>query len=100
MNEGYYPDQIVEMIKLPQEIADSPFLKEFYGTVRWSVKSIFNGYLGWFNGNIADLDPLTRKEEAKRLAIMIGGPEELYFELQDAISNNDMQLALQLIYHL
>ena len=100
MNEGYYPDQIVEMIKLPQEIADSPFLKEFYGTVRWSVKSIFNGYLGWFNGNIADLDPLTRKEEATRLAIMIGGPEELYFELQDAISNNDMQWALQLSDHL
>ena len=43
---------------------------------------------------------LTRKEEATRLAIMIGGPEELYFELQDAISNNDMQWALELSDHL
>ena len=100
MNEGYYPDQIIEMIELPEEIADSPFLKEFYGTVRWSVKSIYNGYLGWFNGNIADLDPLTRKEEAERLATMVGGSEELYFKLQDAISNNDMQWALQLSDHL
>ena len=88
------------MIELPEEIADSPFLKEFYGTVRWSVKSIYNGYLGWFNGNIADLDPLTRKEEAERLATMVGGSEELYFKLQDAISNNDMQWALQLSDHL
>ena len=64
MNKGYYPDQIIEMIQLPETVAKSPFVNEFYGTVRWSVKSIFNGYLGWFNGNISDLDPLSRAEEA------------------------------------
>ena len=56
MNQGMYPDEIAEKIKLPESIADSPYLKEFYGTVRWSVKSIFNGYLGWFSGNPAELD--------------------------------------------
>ena len=73
MNEGYYPDQIIEMVELPASIKSSPYLSEFYGTVRWSVKSIFNGYLGWFNGNPADLDPLSRKEEAQRLAKLVGG---------------------------
>ena len=68
MNKGLYPDQIIELIQLPDNVANSPFITEFYGTVRWSVKSIFNGYLGWFNGNISDLDPLSRKEEAERLA--------------------------------
>lgn len=100
INEGYYPDQIVEMIELPKEIASSPFLSEFYGTVRWSVKSIFNGYLGWFNGNISDLDPLNRKEEAKRIAKISGGAENLFSHLEDAIINEDMQWALQLSDHL
>ncbi len=100
MNQGLYPDQIIEKIKLPEEIADSPFLNEFYGTVRWSVKSIFNGYLGWFNGNIADLDPLSREEEAIRISLMAGGSENLYIALENAINEQDMQWALQLSDHL
>ena len=81
MNAGYYPDEISEMIKLPQNLSSSPFLYEFYGTVRWSVKSIFNGYLGWFNGNPAELDPLSRKEKAKRISKLAGGENELIKEL-------------------
>ena len=96
MNEGLYPDQIVEMIDLPDEIKNSPFLKEFYGTVRWSVKSIYNGYLGWFNGNPADLDPLSRTEEAIRFSKLLGGNEELLLALKNAINEEDMQWALQL----
>ena len=96
MNEGYYPDQIVEMIDLPKEIKESPFLFEFYGTVRWSVKSIFSGYLGWFNGNPADLDPLSRVDEAIRFSNMVGGNENMLSALQEAIQVKDMQWALEL----
>ena len=56
MNQGLYPDEIADQIQLPKNISDSPYLYEFYGTVRWSVKSIFNGYLGWFSGNPSELD--------------------------------------------
>ena len=100
MNQGLYPDQIVEMIELPDEIANSPFLKEFYGTIRWSVKSIFNGYLGWFNGNISELDPLSRVAEASRIAAMVGGADNIYLQLEEAINKDDMQWALQLSDHL
>ena len=96
MNEGYYPDQIIEMIELPNSIQESPFLSEFYGTVRWSVKSIFNGYLGWFNGNPAELDPLPRKKEAQMLAELVGGEEKLLFALKNAVNSNEMQWALEL----
>ena len=96
MNKGYYPDQIIEMIQLPETVAKSPFVNEFYGTVRWSVKSIFNGYLGWFNGNISDLDPLSRAEEAERFTRLAGGETVLFSELEKAVERGDMQWALQL----
>ena len=96
MNEGLYPDQIIEIIDLPEEIKQSPFLNEFYGTVRWSVKSIYNGYLGWFNGNPADLDPLSRLEEATRFSKLAGGNEQLLQSLKSAVNEEDMQWALQL----
>ena len=96
MNAGYYPDEISEMIELPQDLSSSPFLYEFYGTVRWSVKSIFNGYLGWFNGNPADLDPLSRKEEAQKFAKLVGGEAFLLNALEKSVLDEDMQWALEL----
>jgi alkyl sulfatase BDS1-like metallo-beta-lactamase superfamily hydrolase len=100
MNQGFYPDEIAEKIELPKHIASSPYLYEFYGTVRWSVKSIFNGYLGWFSGNPSELDPLSRKEKALRMSKLAGGENALLEELKTAVKDNDMQWALELSDHL
>ena len=96
MNQGLYPDEIADIVKLPKEIADSPYLYEFYGTVRWSVKSIFNGYLGWFSGNPAELDPLSRKEKASRISDLAGGSDMLLEQLHLAVKEKNMQWALEL----
>ena len=96
MNQGMYPDEIAEKIKLPESISDSPYLKEFYGTVRWSVKSIFNGYLGWFSGNPAELDPLSREEKAKRILNLAGDIDVMIDDLRLAVEKEDMQWALEL----
>ena len=96
MNEGMYPDEIAEKIQLPDNIASSPYLREFYGTVRWSVKSIFNGYLGWFSGNPSELDPLSREEKAKRILNLAGNINVLVDDLRVAVKNEDMQWALEL----
>ena len=96
MNKGYSADEISNVIELPLEVSKSPFVREFYGTIRWSVKSIFNGYLGWFDGNVSNLDPLSSKDYAERLVMLSGGKEELFMALQQAIEEEDMQWALQL----
>ena len=96
MNLGFDPEEIIEQISLPQNIASSPFFNEFYGTVRWSVKSIFNGYLGWFTGNISELDPTSTRRKAELMSDMIGGLENLYHELEKAVNGEEMQWALEL----
>jgi alkyl sulfatase BDS1-like metallo-beta-lactamase superfamily hydrolase len=96
MNQGMYPEEIIENIELPSAIASSPYMQEFYGTVRWSVKSIFNGYLGWFSGNIAELDPTSTFKKANFISNMVGGPDALFAELENAITNEEMQWALEL----
>ena len=35
---------------LPKHLEKHPFLQEFYGTVEWSVRAIFEHYMGWFSG--------------------------------------------------
>ncbi len=96
MNKGFTADEIIESIQLPEELAESPYLVEFYGTVRYSIRSIFNGYLGWFSGNPADLDPLTISQKAEKISVLAGGDEALFNELQNAYNNKEMQWVLEL----
>ena len=48
--QGLYPDDIVEKVILPKHLEKHPFLQEFYGTVEWAVRAIFEHYMGWFSG--------------------------------------------------
>ncbi len=96
INKGLSPDEIVESVKLPPHLAGKPYLQEFYGTVAWSVRNIYNGYLGWFNGNSTALNPLPPKERAVRMAALAGGKKTLLGHARKALKDGDLQWALEL----
>jgi len=73
INLGMEPNDIADSIILPEHLAEDPFVQEFYGTLKWSSKAIFTEYLGWFSGNIVDLDSLSELEFAKRFIKLAGG---------------------------
>ena len=100
MNKGLTPDQLAESVTLPEELAKSPFLKEFYGMVPWGVRSIFSGIIGWFDGNPTNLLPLPEAEEAQRIMALAGGADNAFSQLQAAIADQDYQWAMQLADYL
>lgn len=85
MNEGLTPDELVEVVKLPEKFAELDYLKEYYGNIEWGVRAIFSGYLGWFDGNPTNLFALSDKEEAARLADLAGGNEALLKQAQASL---------------
>lgn len=95
INYGYHPDEISNMIHLPKQLLKNPYLKEFYGTVKWSAKSVFTDYEGWFSGDPVELDPLTRTEKAERMVALVG-TERLVSSAIDALKSEDFQWALEL----
>ncbi len=68
MNKGLTPDELVEYVQLPEDLASKDYLQPFYGHPEWGVRSVFNGYLGWFDGNPSNLFRLTPKDEADRVS--------------------------------
>lgn len=96
MNAGLTPDELAESIRLPPHLAQSPNLQEFYGKASWSARMIFEGNVGWFDGNPTTLQPLAPRIEAERIAALAGGVEALSRQLEDAIAAQDWQWALQL----
>ena len=100
MNQGLGPDELVERVRLPQHLAASPFLQEHYGTVAWSVRSIFHGYVGWFDGDPAHLDPHGPAAEAERMVTLAGGRDAFLTALQTAEAGEDWPWVLELAGHL
>jgi len=96
INRGLLPDEIVERVKLPPHLASRPYLREYYGTVAWSVKNICNGYLGWFSGNATELNPSPIKERAEAMARLAGGHKALLEHAEGALKKNDPQWVLVL----
>lgn len=101
MNKGLTPDEIAEVVaQLPPHLANHPWLGEFYGTVKHSVRQIYQGYLGWFNGDPTTLDPTPRAEQAKRYVALMGGRDAVLKAAQTAADNGDHQWAAELLTHL
>ncbi|MGH0029974.1 MAG: alkyl/aryl-sulfatase [Myxococcota bacterium] len=100
LNQGLTPDELVETVKLPPHLRDHPYLRELYGTVEWSVRAVYDGYLGWFDGNTATLSPAPPDERAAGYVALAGGPEALREAVRRALDEERWAWAAELADHL
>lgn len=100
INAHKTPEQLVQEIELPPRLADHPYLVEQYGTVRGAVRGIYDGYLGWFDGCAAHLNPPPRRVVAERLLPRFGGAAGMRSALEQALADDDLQWAEWLGDHL
>ncbi len=97
MNQGYTPEELVEVVVLPDHLANHPWLGEHYGTVKHVVRNIYNGYLGWFQADPWTLDPLPYIERAKRYVELMGGREAVLNAAQKAIDDKEYTWAAEIL---
>ncbi len=82
INHGATPDELADWLPaLPPHLAQHAWLGEYYGTVKHSVRQVFSGLLGWFDGDPATLDPLPPQARAQRWVALAGGREAVQNEL-------------------
>ncbi len=73
MNHGLTAAEIAEALVLPKSLAQEWQNRDYYGTVRHNAKAIYQKYLGWYDGNPANLDALPPREAAKKMVEYMGG---------------------------
>jgi alkyl sulfatase BDS1-like metallo-beta-lactamase superfamily hydrolase len=95
INEERTPDDMVRAIQLPAHLRDHPYLVEVYGTLEGAIRGIYAGYVGWFDGNSANLSPPHSAEIGTRLVGMLGAPR-LLKEIETALAGGDLRWALWL----
>lgn len=97
MNQGMDIEDTVANVRLPQHLLDLPYLKEYYGTIEWSIKSIYTAYVGWFDGNPIHLLPVSQKEYAQMLVSLIDDTNKILNKIKECMQKDEHQMALQLI---
>src|SRR5690606_33449912 len=65
----------------------------------WSVRSVYDGYLGFFDGNPSNLLPLKKQERAQKMEALAGGKISFSEKIKTAFSSNEYQWTLELTDH-
>ncbi len=94
-NHGLTAPEIAEQIELPAAIGDEWFNRGYYGTVNHNVKAVYQKYLGWFDGNPANLHPHPPVAAAERTVRYMGGAEAVLAKAADDYAAGDYRWVAQ-----
>ena len=93
MNQGRDVFSLMREIKLPAELD----VGEAYGWVSWSVRGIYEGYMGWFDGDPVNMYAQSPQSIYADLVQLAGGAEKVVALAEETLDRGDAVKALLLI---
>jgi glyoxylase-like metal-dependent hydrolase (beta-lactamase superfamily II) len=91
MNAGKDVHTLMQEIKLPPDLD----VGEGYGKISWSVRGIYEGYAGWFNGDPSTMFESGRDSVSANI-VALAGPEKLASEAMALLEQGKAVEALHL----
>ena len=75
LNHGYTPAEIAETLHMPASLEQQWSARGYYGTLSHNAKAVYQKYLGWYDANPANLNPLPPVENARKTVEYMGGAD-------------------------
>lgn len=97
MNKGETQVELAEKLALPPALAKDWFNHGYYGTYSHNSKAIYQFYLGWYDGNPANLNAHPPVERARRTIALMGGAKKVLPAARKAMANGDYRWASDLL---
>jgi alkyl sulfatase BDS1-like metallo-beta-lactamase superfamily hydrolase len=98
-NHGFTPIEIAEQVEFPPELADHWALRPYYGSVNHNVKATYSKYLGWFDGNPANLHPHPPEVAAAKYVEMMGGADAVVTKARASFDAGDYRWVAEVVKH-
>jgi alkyl sulfatase BDS1-like metallo-beta-lactamase superfamily hydrolase len=99
-NHGLTPGEIAEALELPAALQTAFHNRGYYGTIRHNSRAVYQAYLGWYDGNPANLDPHPPVEAGRRYVELAGGAGAMLDQARAAFDAADYRWAAELLNHL
>src|SRR5262252_6391512 len=100
MNHGLTAAEIAETIRLPQSLEGAWHGRGYYGHIRHNVKAIYQKYLGWYDANPVNLDPLPPVAAGKKYVEYMGGADALLARAKADFAKGELRFVAQAVSHL
>lgn len=98
-NHGLTPREIAEQVEFPDSLAKHWSVRSYYGTVSHNVKSTYTRYLGWYDGNPANLEPLVPVESGKRYVEFMGGADNVVSKARESFEKGEYRWVAEVLGH-
>jgi alkyl sulfatase BDS1-like metallo-beta-lactamase superfamily hydrolase len=99
MNAGLTGSEIAEVLKLPDVLAKQWFNRGYYGTMSHNSKAVYQRYMGWYDANPANLNPLPPEPASKKYVEAMGGAENVMRLAKLAADGGEYRWAATLLNH-
>lgn len=97
LNEGVRIDDIIHAVRVPEALAEKPWLQPIYDEPEFIVRNIHRCLAGWYSGVPSELKPAPRKEQADEIVQLAGGLETLLARADELATAGNVRLACHLI---
>ncbi|MEM1331898.1 MAG: alkyl sulfatase dimerization domain-containing protein [Actinomycetota bacterium] len=99
-NHGHTPTEIAdELGSLPSCFSHQSHVQGYYGTLSHNARSVYNRYLGWYDGNPANLDPIPNVPRSTKYVELMGGADAVLAAARSALDAGEERWALELTNH-
>ena len=96
INLGYVPAEISRKLALPDRLNKVWYTRQYYGTLSHNIKAVYQKYMGWYDANPVNLNPLTPEETAKKWVEYLGGAEAALEKARQDYRKGEYQWVAQL----
>jgi alkyl sulfatase BDS1-like metallo-beta-lactamase superfamily hydrolase len=100
MSHGLTPHEIAEEFKLPASLERSWHVRPYYGAIAHNVRAVYAHYMGPYDGNPVNLDPLAPVPAGKRYVEYMGGADALLARAQADFDAGHYRWVVQVTHHL
>jgi len=97
MNAGATLEEIVRAVKVPEHLAERPYLQPIYDEPEFIVRNVWRLYGGWWDGDAASLKPPAAAALAREVAALAGGATALAARAEERAAAGELALAAQLV---
>lgn len=99
MNRGMTGVEIAEAIRLPPALEAAWHTHGYYGSVSHNVKAVYQRYMGWYDGNPANLWAHTPAEAGRRYLEFMGGADAVVDKARRSFDAGDFRWVAEVVNH-
>ncbi len=99
MNHGWKAAEIAERLTLPRSLSKTWHVRGYYGTMSHNSKAVYQRYLGWYDANPANLNPLPPVERGRKYVEYMGGAAAAIGRAREDFARGEYRFVAEAMSH-